>query len=344
MLSRLLSRLNPYRPSFSALRGASLLGLLWLSSKLALTVAKAESAPPSAATVSLEREIQIDEILLPQLSPQALDLVREDLRRFQTLQFRAPSAGPFSKFFRGKSQESIVSYLLGRVRYIGVEPSERPSSIARPALRGANSPWTTQPDGNGADYATNYGPSGLLFFYHNEILGEANAQPERLAFRNSFVEIRSPRTGFIALGSAYVDPSSTLIDRLDTWVHEARHSDCPKIPSEKDLHRLDQGHYSNLTQYGRACTHIHLPCPKNHELAGELACDAHPWGAYSIGYLYSSTLAQRCETCSEKERQAAIAAAAEDFNRLPEWLQNWWENDQLPDPSHGDAFLLPAMR
>jgi hypothetical protein len=262
--------------------------------------------------------MQIDDVLL---KPELQALVKSDLTALSRLEIRAPSDSAFAKVFQGSRPEDVVRYLNERIHYIGVEAQDEKE----------------KEEGSDNTYASNYGSSWLSYFYHHDVLHEADSVPFENKFRNISVRLDSPRTGFVAVGAAYTGPETSDIDRLDTLIHEARHSDCAQIPSVQDLANFDKDLHSQISDAGKACTHMHMPCPAGHELAGQLACDEHPWGAYSIGYVFSKSVYHFCQNCSEVQRQAALASATDDFGRLSKKVQQGLLKGTNPDPVMGSV-------
>jgi hypothetical protein len=239
--------------------------------------------------------IQIDRTLL---SPSHQALVESDLNSLSNFSVATPIDGSqpdpsFAQIFGGTSGSDVIQYLEERVHYLGSDPDQK--------------------DGL---YAYNYSPSFLAWLYERDILQKPNAHPTQVTFENIRIDITSTRIGFIAIGPVYTDPSTTWVDRLDTLVHEARHSDCSAMPNSQDLTAYGTGQYLNMSPEGLKCALVHMPCPKGHPLVGQLACDAQDWGAYTVGYVFSKSVYHSCSTCTEKDRQAGLATATDDFSRL----------------------------
>jgi hypothetical protein len=251
------------------------------------------------------------------LKPEALELVEHALRKTDRLAL-GPSRGGvdyFALLFGGTNGTDVTRYLRERVHYLGKDTDEG-----------------EDPSDNASTYAYNYGPSWLELIYKQEVLGQARARPTSAPFRQGKIAITSPRTGLIILGGAFMDKGTTAFDRMETFVHEARHSDCAAKPSHRDLEAYMKDKYLEISQEGQACTHLHMPCPAGHALAGELACDAHPWGGYMVGYVFAEEVFKRCKGCNEFERQQALVTAKEDFTRLAPELREKLKSGTLPAP------------
>lgn len=137
-------------------------------------------------------------------------------------------------------------------------------------------------------------------------------EPSRVQFlvNGTPVDVTSARVGIVQLGAAYARTNE--VEQLSVLVHEARHSDCTGGLHASDLERIrnDEAPRNNL------CTHLHTRCPPGHELAGLFACDAHPWGAYSIESNYAATIALTCTSCNETARLVAEAITLSAVNRV----------------------------
>jgi hypothetical protein len=267
------------------------------SSALALSILITSFLPHASAFAS---EIAIDQTLLPTATQ---DLLRNDFEAIRGISVEdgGKYSESFTQIFGGTSGEDVMRYLEERIHYMGADAG-----------------------GDKGIYAANYSPEFLSYIYSRDVRQSKNPKVTKMTFENSTVVIDSPRVGFVVVGDAYTWPETSWIDRLDTLVHEARHSDCATIPDAEDLTAYQKSQYLNISIEGRSCTHIHMPCPKGHPLAGELACDDHDWGAYTVGYVFSKTMYRSCVGCSEKQKQEALATATDDFSRLFKDVQDRW--------------------
>jgi hypothetical protein len=243
--------------------------------------------------------LELDDSRIP---AKTLATIRADLEAFERLDFdpsaSAGSARLYERLFGGSRGVDARSFLEERVRWMGVETD--PAEIKE----------------NHGNYAQNGAPAYLTYYYHHDVLGEAGAKPDQSLFRHRVILYDKPGVGFVTIGGAYAARDTTAIDRLDTLVHEARHSECESLPERADLAHYDKEEYLRMSQASRRCYHVHMPCPKGHALAGELACDGHTDGAYTVGFAFSREVYKNCKNCGEKEKQAALATAAEDLTRL----------------------------
>jgi len=275
-------------------------------SALALSILITSFLPHAPAFAS---EIAIDQTLLPVATQ---DLLRNDFEviRGISVEDGGKYSEPFTQIFGGTSGEDVMRYLEERIHYMGADSGGGDKGI----------------------YAANYSPVFLTYIYSRDVRQSKNPKVTKMKFEDTTVAIDSPRTGFVVVGDAYTWPETSWIDRLDTLVHEARHSDCATIPDADDLTAYQKSQYLNISMEGRTCTHIHMPCPKGHPLAGELACDGHDWGAYTVGYVFSKTMYRSCVGCTEKQKQEALVTATDDFSRLFKDVQDRWLSGNAGTP------------
>lgn len=124
------------------------------------------------------------------------------------------------------------------------------------------------------------------------------------------LKISSTRIGVMQIGDPYV--GLTTIEQVTILVHEARHSDCTGGTLASDIERWRSG----LIPLNHACAHLHALCPPGHPLAGEYACDEHPWGAYIIGAIYAAAISVTCSSCTETQKAIAEISSMESLTRL----------------------------
>ncbi len=119
------------------------------------------------------------------------------------------------------------------------------------------------------------------------------------------VPVTSPRVGIIQVGEGlFYDgyfgeefgPESPVrrAFRLDTFFHEARHSD----------------------GNGKSLGFLHALCPAGHDYEGQGACDRSTNGPYTVGALVSEELSVNCTECSEGEREAIRLIGLESRSRI----------------------------
>jgi hypothetical protein len=260
---------------------------------------------------------EIDRARLPAPLVQTIEGDLADLRRFQ---IREAKGSWFEKLFGGTDQHAVIRFLEERIRYLGVPDASE------------------EVEGN--VMAQNYGPSFLDWIFRTRYQGKRkrrHALPEYATFGEDRIELSSPRTGFVAVGPAYLGTETGRIGRLDTLVHEARHSDCARVPQLRDLKAYEQDHSEQMSPQALACTHIHVPCPEGHALAGDLACDGHFWGAYSVGLIFDQAIARACENCTAADRAEAESLIADNETRLLPDLRFKLRKGKLPPPEMGSV-------
>jgi len=119
------------------------------------------------------------------------------------------------------------------------------------------------------------------------------------------VAITSPRVGVIQIGSGLF--SDKLFDasiskespirrtfRLETFFHEARHSD----------------------GNGKSLGFVHALCPAGHDYANSNACDRSTNGPYTVGAVIAEHLAVNCSHCSDQEREVMRLIALDSRSRI----------------------------
>lgn len=117
------------------------------------------------------------------------------------------------------------------------------------------------------------------------------------------VEIRSPRTGILSIGEAFIPATiseaqlmrtAASVVRLGILFHEARHSD----------------------GNGASLGFLHAVCPPGHELAGINACDRNANGPYSVGAAVTRSLLRVCTDCSERDLAQIRLKYLDSLNRV----------------------------
>lgn len=254
------------------------------------------------------------------------NMISADFNALNALQF-GPNVDNLFRLYYGSSSQDIVRYLLERVHYVGVDAMD-------------NDPTKLDP----TTYAANYGASFLDYYYQSALMRNPHARPVTVPFNDTQIMITHPRVGFVGIGGAYVNPKTTQIDRIDTWVHEARHSDCPSLPNATDMSFIVHGQDGRVSVAGQVCSYAHVPCPKGHPLAGELACDVVPWGAYSAGYIFAKNVFKACTNCTEEQKQAGLASATDDYSRLFPILRQFYSNSNPAAPNMTSFDARPATR
>jgi hypothetical protein len=255
-------------------------------------------AAAATARAEVPFSIQIDRVNLTTAQQTRL---KKDFDVLDRMTLMAPPDSKFAEIFGSGTSSAVLRYLEERVKFITLEngTSGEDASLATDVK----------------DFALNYSHLWLGYLYRKTVRG-ASARRSSVKFEQGRVTMTSPRTGVIGLGELYLKARSTQMDRLDTLVHEARHSDCLEEPSRADLELLARGNVSKMTARGRTCTHLHSTCGAGTALAGSTACDDHWWGAYMVGYFFSDGVARYCRNCPSWLKQQALATAADSFSRL----------------------------
>ena len=232
--------------------------------------------------------------------------VRKDLERYGSIQLNAPKDSLFALVFGGTDGKAVLKYLQQRVRYISIYESGHRSGV----------------------YASN-SASRFMNFYALHGLGLAipEMDPTILPFQRGLVRMDQPSEGYMNVGTAYKGSTKVneSIGRMDTLVHEARHSDCAEFPSLDDVKLTLAGKTSSAR--GRQCYHRHVDCADGLE-AG---CDDEPFGAYGVGYVFSRAIVDWSKA-SEKQKEQAAASYRLDRERISKdafkILQTAWDGSK----------------
>lgn len=252
----------------------------------------------------------------PLLSAKTAKLLRADLLVISQLPVQAQAGSWFEQLFGGRGAQAATQFLDDRVNFFVSDRVPVEDRLLLDDRVRANR------------IALNVGTSLWMF-----ALRDANAGIGMRLGRYR-VNPNSPRVGLVQISESY-NRNLSLVSRLDTLLHEARHSDCTGGLPAGDLARLRAA----LVPNGVACGHFHTICPTGHPFAGEPACDSHAWGAYSTGGVYSASVARGCKGCKEKMIQEATVTSLDSFSRLvrdnggsfaEEMLNGAWGK---PDPS-----------
>jgi hypothetical protein len=103
----------------------------------------------------------------------------------------------------------------------------------------------------------------------------------------------SPRVGIMQINPGYMMSlddgmgGKTPIPQLSrqaTIVHEARHSDCARAPSDEEL-EIIQSPWAMEKYDNFSCGFLHVICSGG-DYDGAAACDRDPWGAYAVGIIF----------------------------------------------------------
>jgi hypothetical protein len=259
------------------------------------------------------------------LTPTERKMLVQDASRMAQYQLSGVQSGSyFDKIFGGTDHESVLRYLGERVHYLLSRKTNLDSRVA--PLAGAVNPAPMAAKDKVYTIALNIGTALWLG-------SEGSPQPLGFNFDGQQIPLDHSRVGIIQLGNGYSltkgllrKPWLPTIDRVSTIVHEARHSDCTGGISKADVANLSQG----TLPEDHSCGHMHVVCPAGHPLAGYMACDGQAWGAYAVQGVYEVILSQDCTTCTEAEKQAALAGASDALSRV--LVLDDMVNGKLGDP------------
>ena len=221
------------------------------------------------------------------------------------LQIQAPDSSYFKKVFK---DGNLTQYLSDRVHYLIA-----PKTIISHIFQSETSPPTHQDiEGAGETFAMNEGAG----FWLSRVVDEKGAKNLSAQIGAKKIPVLSSRVGIIRIEDIVFTTPLPVI--LVTLIHEGRHSDCtggPKLGNED-------------------CLHSHVTCHGG-DYDGLDACDAHPWGAYSVGAVFAKSIAENCKNCSRYDREAARAAAIDSLSRYSE--ADAMLNGKLGDPDMSSA-------
>jgi hypothetical protein len=181
---------------------------------------------------SVLRGIYLDE---SQLSATERELIGHDFARMEALALEPEKDSFFSQAFGNKSQ--LIHYLAQRVKYVGgVSNQTVASTVAfNPSIHFFLADYEKQL--SGPLYAA-YDIVTKLLTQVDPFTSQRNQNDQsaiRDLVRSEGVDIlvngkklptTSPNVGTVYLGPLYVGSRLKSLERVGTWVHEARHSDC----------------------------------------------------------------------------------------------------------------------
>jgi len=162
---------------------------------------------------------------------------------------------------------------------------------------------SVKPSGKGVVVMSNIGTA--LYFSGKQSKQKVGLKIKTSLFKREKVMIDSPRTGVIMIGEGLFmrrlqinrqkdESVANSLGRLQTFFHEARHSD---------------GH-------GKHLGFFHAVCPKGHDYAGVNACDRNMNGPYNIGSSLMKEFIKNCEDCTESEKEVMKLVWLDSLNRV----------------------------
>lgn len=235
----------------------------------------------------------------------AQDLVAlKSVNRYGLESYDRTTNGIFSKVFGGTTPEALERFWSARMKYVFSKdqvkqmkmlPFEPQDTDAPFMSESANAPKSNRTDEEQEDMTVAQNLSTAIF-----VVGLGMGQSFTLDTGREQIPIRSLRPGIMVIGNGYT-PSVSVSGRTvvlpaayrqATLLHEARHSDCTGGYTKEDVQKLKNAKdiVETLNVFPLRCSHLHDFCPAGHEYAGMMACDRHPWGSYTISYLYGSAM------------------------------------------------------
>jgi hypothetical protein len=237
--------------------------------------------------------------------PDQVEAIKGDLKVLESLNYSHDDELAELMGVADTSHDGLSSFLRDRFRYVVGEfySTERNIGPSQSDLRypnpGVFPDIEDKPQLNAGVLMSNLG-SALYMVGKKEGVG--------LSLRLSDgrrVDIASPRTGIVQIGSAMFDPryrpnmlqpkaQSNSIFRLQTYFHEARHSD----------------------GNGKSLAFPHALCPKGHDYENEYACDKTLNGPYIVEAEIMRKTIPQCTECSVRETEILKIVLADNLNRL----------------------------
>jgi hypothetical protein len=237
--------------------------------------------------------------------PDQVEAIQGDLKVLEALNYSHDSELAELMGVVDTSSAGLTSFLKDRVRYIVGEfySTERNLGPSQDYLRypnpGVLPDLDTKPSFDSGILMSNLGSALYMSGKQNHV---------GLSFRLSdgrVVDIVSPRTGLVQIGAALFDPryrpnmlqpkaQSNSIFRLQTYFHEARHSD----------------------GNGKSLGFPHALCPKGHDYENEFACDKTLNGPYIVESEIMRKTIPQCTECSVRETEILKIVLADNLNRL----------------------------
>lgn len=232
----------------------------------------------------------------------------------ELIKFDQNNRNIISKIFGGTRGIDLVSYLKTRVSLTYTE-KELKNARQKVASRTGVSYKATSADSDTMVGAMNIGTALWLQSLEDRTNVTVN-------FGGQITPITSSRVGIVVFGEGYARTNSQGKEypaemRNMIMVHEARHSDCTGGITEADVELLRKAKDNDIQATGFtkfSCGHTHQKCPSNHQYAGKLICDVHPWGSYAIGAIYVKAMLPKYEDGSF-ERSVLNALYIDQKNR-----------------------------
>ena len=249
----------------------------------------------------------------------------------------SPYQARFQQIFGGLSGKNVRDYLDTGMKYF---VSEREIIHQPPEFKFTG--WfydpNYDPDAQNEKLISGASNVGMALWFQGLLEGF----PILFLIDGKMVPIGSPHIGIIELGKGYapfivVDKKPVSLPssyRHGLLVHERRHGFCTGGLTEKDLENARSSRSASefeMKYKNVECGHFHTFCPSG-DLQGLAVCDARPWGAYAIGWLYAVSQIAAAQTLAERE---LLTLAADDFKyRLAYDRQLLLNHTRPPDMSN----------
>lgn len=166
----------------------------------------------------------------PSLSAVDQAIAGSDFDRLDDLHLEVPAGGHFEKIFGGRDAYAVRNFVKKRIRYF-LADSKKDGSKTRAASNGSAGVWID--DLNKPLFYAIDALNSIIDYANGKIpLPQLPKSEEKIPYLlGQPVQVDDYRVGNVIIGPRYLSPQETQMSRLNTLVHEARHSDC--VPDRK---------------------------------------------------------------------------------------------------------------
>jgi hypothetical protein len=260
--------------------------------------AKAGPPKPAVAEIIVQR-------LDPGIKPEVKQIIINDFVRLSQYQMKIRPDSLFAHVFGSNGCNGVIDFILRRISY--VLPFEIGGEIKIRDRFKRETSFSAEFKGKIAK-SESYVP----FLMRVNLWSTG----EQLRVGSIVVPSDSPVAGLIRLGDRFLD-EKTSIDRVATFIHEARHSDLDiewiklglkyHVLGYEDAFR-EREDVSKLSKKLTSPTHSVCPPETGHKQT-EKYCDKELWKCHTFTAIFLSEIFHSCLNCSDRERQRAIELA-----------------------------------
>lgn len=292
--------------------------------KLALLLLLLSTQISFAQDVFYSKDTSI--LLDSSLSANTQKLIIQDLNKLRALQLQPTKPQDvFIKLFGGIDAASLLSFIDKRINIL-FDQSVNVDDRMDEYKNGVKVTEAQQQMNRGTAFAANRSFELWMF--------AATFPKDREIYFTTATKnlaIKSTRAGIVQLTKDYGTLNDRegspriWLNRVDSLIHEARHSDCPAGITRSLLNGVYDDNNEALAQWEKTstCAFPHVSCPVGHPLEGLKACDSRPFGSYSVSTLFALMIKNSCTNCSEHEKQMANVMFADSVSRLALQKGTW---------------------